>query len=99
MWVLTEENRKNLKVPAGRVFSRKHKELPEKQAADYISKNKITVILTVGDVATSGEKELKRNYPVEEGTTAGTTKQEGRQMNLTAEEGSLVPRRKKAGME
>ena len=53
--------------------------------------------ISVGDAATSGEKELRRNYPVEEGTTAGTTKQEGRQMNLIAEERSVVSERFKAG--
>jgi len=34
---------------------------------------------------TSGEKELKRNYPVETGLTARTTKQEGRVSNLVPE--------------
>lgn len=48
--------------------------------------------------STTGEKELKRNWPITSGLTAGTTKQEGRQSNLIAEEGSLVPRRKKEGL-
>jgi hypothetical protein len=47
---------------------------------------------------TSGEKELKTKWPVEEGLTAETTKQTGRQMNLVAEKGSLIPRRKKEGL-
>ena len=47
---------------------------------------------------TAGEKELKRNWPHETGLTAETTKQEGRQTNLVPEEGSLVPKRKKAGL-
>ena len=55
-------------------------------------------MVEVGDAATSGEKELKRDYPVTVGTTAGTTKQEGETMNLVAEEGSLIPRRKKVGL-
>ena len=33
-------------------------------------------------MATAGEKELKTNWPIEEGLTAGTTKQTGRQENL-----------------
>lgn len=53
----------------------------------------------VGDAATRGEKELKRNWPHEEGLTAGTQKQEGRQSNLVPEEGSLVPRRLKEGFD
>jgi len=48
--------------------------------------------------STSGEKELKRNWPNESGLTAETTKQEGRQSNLVAEEGSLVPKREKVGL-
>ena len=48
---------------------------------------------------TTGEKELKRNWPHETGLTAETQKQTGRQMNLVAEEGSLVPRRKKVGLQ
>lgn len=54
--------------------------------------------ITVGDAATKGEKELKRDYPVTEGTTAGTTKQEGKVMNLVREEGTSVPLRKKIGI-
>jgi len=53
--------------------------------------------IQVGDAATSGEKELKRNYPVEEGLTAGTQKQEGRTTNLVAEN-SIVPERKTTGV-
>ena len=48
---------------------------------------------------TSGEKELKRNYPVEDGIIARTTKQEGHTMNLVPEEGSNVSRRFKAGID
>ena len=47
---------------------------------------------------TSGEKELRRNWPVEEGLTAGTQKQEGRESNLVPEEASLVPARLKVGL-
>jgi hypothetical protein len=47
---------------------------------------------------TSGEKELKTSWPHEEGLTAGTQKQTGREMNLVAEEGSLIPSRKKEGI-
>ena len=48
--------------------------------------------------STSGEKELKRHWPITSGLTAGTTKQEGRKPHLKAEVGSLVPRRKKVGL-
>ena len=54
--------------------------------------------IQVGDAATAGEKELKTKYPVEEGLTAGTQKQTGRKTNLVAEQGSLVPKRKQAGL-
>ena len=49
--------------------------------------------------STIGEKEIQTDWPHESGLIAGTTKQEGRQMNLVAEEGSLVPQRKKVGLE
>ena len=48
--------------------------------------------------STSGEKELKRRYPNVSGLTAGTTKLEGRQMNLVPERGSFVPKRLKVGL-
>ena len=44
---------------------------------------------------TTGEKELKRDWPHETGLIAETTKQEGRQPKLIAEEGSVVPKRRK----
>ncbi len=46
---------------------------------------------------TTGEKELKRKWPVVSGVEADE-KHEGRQTNLVPEEGSLVPRRKKVGL-
>ena len=49
-------------------------------------------------MATIGEKEIKTNYPVTEGLTARTEKQEGREMGLIAEEGSNVPDRFKVGL-
>ena len=49
-------------------------------------------------MATSGEKELKTDWPHEEGLTAKTQKQTGRTMNLIAEKGSLVPERLKKGL-
>ena len=49
-------------------------------------------------MATTGEKEIKTKWPVEEGLTAGTQKQEGRKINLVAEEGSKVPDRLKVGL-
>jgi len=46
---------------------------------------------------TTGEKELKTEWPITSGLTAGTEKQEGRQPHLIAEI-SLVPERKKEGL-
>lgn len=50
-------------------------------------------------MATAGEKELKRDWPHETGLTARTQKQEGRQTNLVAEEGSIVPKRERVGID
>ena len=47
-------------------------------------------------MATHNEKELKTNYPYEEGLVAETTKQTGRVMNLVPEN-SVVPKRKQVG--
>lgn len=47
---------------------------------------------------TPGEKELRRDWPNVSGLTAETTKQEGRQQNLTPAQGSHFPRRKKVGL-
>jgi hypothetical protein len=47
--------------------------------------------------STAGEKELKRDWPVVSGLTAGTQKQEGRQPFLVAEK-SFVPQRDLAGI-
>ena len=44
---------------------------------------------------TTGEKELKRNWPHETGLTARTTKQEGRKPRLKAQSGSTVPEKDK----
>jgi len=49
-------------------------------------------------VGGKGTKEIARRYPVTSGLTAETTKQEGRQSNLLATNGSFVPRRKKVGL-
>lgn len=50
---------------------------------------------------TIGEKELKIDWPVEEGLTAGTTKQTGRVMNLQPQGlngvKSIVSEREKVG--
>ena len=46
---------------------------------------------------TTGEKELKRRWPVEKGLIAGTTKQEGTKSRLEAQN-SLIPERKQVGM-
>ena len=55
-------------------------------------------MVSVGDAATIGEKELKRKWPVVAGTTAGTTKIEGSTINLVPEIESLVSRREKEGL-
>ena len=52
----------------------------------------------VGNTATHNEKEVLTRYPVEEGLTAGTQKQEGRVTNLVAEEGSLISEKDKVGL-
>ena len=44
---------------------------------------------------TIGEKELRTDWPIEEGLIAGTTKQAGRDPELRAEEGSNVLERNK----
>ena len=44
------------------------------------------------------EKELRRDFPVEEGLTFGTQRQEGRISNLVPEEKSLVSEREKVGL-
>jgi len=49
-------------------------------------------------MATSGEKEIRRFWPVEEGLTARTQTQEGRQMFLIPQLSSLVPEREKVGL-
>ncbi len=49
----------------------------------------------------TGEHEsrfLKRDWPIEEGLIAGSTKQEGTKTFLESEEGSIVPERTKAGI-
>ena len=47
---------------------------------------------------TSGEKELKTEWPIEEGLTAATQKQKGRSSYLVAEEGSVVLERNLEGI-
>ena len=46
-------------------------------------------MVTVG-TGTSGTRFLKRDWPIEEGLVAGTTKQEGRVSNLVAQEARLI---------
>jgi len=47
---------------------------------------------------TIGEKELKTDWPIESGITARTQKQAGREINLVAQEKSLVPERESKGL-
>ena len=49
-------------------------------------------------MATAGEKELKTKWPIEEGLTAQTQKQTGRQQALIAEDQDLVPEGLKKGL-
>ena len=46
--------------------------------------------ITVGDAATPGEKELRRDWPNVVGDTAGTTKQEGERQDLEVQEESQI---------
>lgn len=48
--------------------------------------------------SSSGEKELKRKWPVEDGLTAGTTTQEGHIQRLIPTERSLVEDKDKVGL-
>jgi len=45
----------------------------------------------------SGSRFLKRNWPITEGLTAGTTKQEGTTLTLIPEN-SNIPERQKVGL-
>jgi|TARA_Y100000296_G_C5150412_1_gene246083 hypothetical protein len=47
---------------------------------------------------TKGEKELKTDWPSEDGLSGGTQKQTGRVINLQYEN-SIVPRREKIGFD
>ena len=47
---------------------------------------------------TKGEKELKTDWPFEEGLEAETTSQKGRVMNLVPTRSSIVPKRMKKGL-
>jgi hypothetical protein len=47
---------------------------------------------------TTGEKELKTDWPHEEGLTAGTTKTHGRRTHLVPEESSNVLKRDQVGI-
>ena len=51
-----------------------------------------------GTTGGKGTRAIATRYPVTSGLTAGTTKAKGRQLNLTAERGSLVRRRMKKGL-
>lgn len=46
---------------------------------------------------TAGEKELKTDWPIEDGIIAETTKQTGHVMNLVPED-TIVPSRYRAGI-
>ena len=52
------------------------------------------------EVGTAGlkEKEIKTDWPVTEGLTAGTQKQTGRQTNLTPQKGSTIREEFKKGL-
>jgi len=46
--------------------------------------------MVTSDAATTGEKELRRDWPNVSGITAGTTKTEGRKPHLKPEEQDLT---------
>lgn len=50
--------------------------------------------MTVGPHS-RGQRGIRNTYPVTSGTTAETTKTEGRQINLTTSEGSSISDEKK----
>lgn len=52
------------------------------------------------EVGTGGFKSryLKTEWPIEEGLEAGTTTQEGREMNLKPEEGTAILEEKRKGI-
>jgi len=54
--------------------------------------------ITVGSAVGKGQKEIMTRYPVEEGLTAGTQRQEGRVKNLVAERGSVVAWKDRIGL-
>ena len=45
------------------------------------------------------QKEIKTDYPITEGLTAGTTKQTGKVMNLVPKTRDMVPKRLRVGLE
>ena len=47
----------------------------------------------------TGEKELRRDWPHEEGLTAGTTKQEGTKASLEPQEKSLIKKDDLVGLD
>ena len=52
MWILPQENRKELKTPAGIVFAKKGNEEPQTQVIRFIRQHGYDTVLIVGDVAT-----------------------------------------------
>jgi len=50
------------------------------------------------DAATLGEKELKEDWPVTEGITAGTTKQKTESPKLEVQDDDLVQEKLKRGL-
>jgi hypothetical protein len=55
-------------------------------------------MVTVGTSKVGG-KYIKRDYPNEDGLTAGTTTQEGHKTRLEAQEGSTITKKDKVGLE
>jgi hypothetical protein len=52
----------------------------------------------VGSTGGIGTAVIKTDYPVEEGLQGGTQKQEGRKINLVAEETSNIQEEQKKGL-
>ena len=49
-------------------------------------------------MATAAEKEVKTNWPVEDGITAGTTTQQGHEMLMAAQDSLLVEQKDLVGL-
>jgi hypothetical protein len=56
----------------------------------------MTVVVASGS---AGTRAIATRYPVEEGLVAGTTSQTGNKESLIAKDGTIVPLRKRVGLD